>query len=107
MKILLDESVPRKLSNDFGLDHEVWTVRDKGWLGKKNGELLSLMTESKFDLFVTVDRNLKFQQNLTLFSLKIIVLCGVDNRRNTLKALLRKIFQQLNSGNSHTVIEIF
>jgi predicted nuclease of predicted toxin-antitoxin system len=107
MKILLDESLPRKLRNDFGVEHEVWTVRDKGWLGKKNGELLKLMTESKFDLFVTVDRNLKFQQNLTFFSLTIIVLWGVDNRRNTLKELLPKIFQQLNSANIHTVIEIF
>ena len=43
MKILLDESLPRKLRNDFGNEHDVWTVRDKGWLGKKNGELLKLM----------------------------------------------------------------
>ena len=35
MKILLDESLPRKLRNDFGIDHEVLTVRDIGWLGKK------------------------------------------------------------------------
>lgn len=41
MKILLDESVPRKLKYDFGNNHEVWTVRDKGWLGYKNGNLLS------------------------------------------------------------------
>jgi len=42
MKILLDESLPRKLKNDFGTEHEIWTVRDKGWLSKKNGELLDL-----------------------------------------------------------------
>ena len=102
MKVFRD-----KLRNDFGTEHEVWTVRDKGWLGKKNGELLSLVSESKFDLFVTVDRNLKFQQNLSLFSLTIVVLCGIDNRRNTLKLLIPKIFQQLNSANFHTVIEIF
>ncbi len=35
MKILLDESLPRKLRDDFGDEHDVWTVRDKGWLGKK------------------------------------------------------------------------
>ena len=64
MKILLDESLPRKLRYDFGEEHEVFTVRDKGWLGKKNGELLKLMTEDKFELFVTVDRNLPYQQNL-------------------------------------------
>jgi len=43
MKILLDESLPRKLRQDFGSEHEVWTVRDKGWLGKKNGELQLLI----------------------------------------------------------------
>jgi len=37
MKILLDESLPRKLRYDFPEEHEVWTVRDMGWLGKKNG----------------------------------------------------------------------
>jgi hypothetical protein len=67
MKILLDESLPRKLRNDFGTEHEVWTVRDKAWLGKKNGELLGLMSESKFDLFVTVARNLKFQKTFHYF----------------------------------------
>jgi hypothetical protein len=40
MKILLDESLPRKLKNRSNEDHEVWTVRDKGWLSKKNGVLL-------------------------------------------------------------------
>ena len=56
MKILLDESLPRKLRNDFGADHEVWTVRDKGWLGKKNGELLKFIVDNGFEIFVTVDR---------------------------------------------------
>lgn len=45
MKILLDESIPRKLKNDFGNVHEVYTVRDKDWLGYKNGVLLKLMVE--------------------------------------------------------------
>jgi hypothetical protein len=51
MKILLDESLPRKLKNDFGTEHEVWTVRDKGWLSKKNGELLKLMIADSFEVF--------------------------------------------------------
>jgi len=58
MKILLDESLPRKLKNDFGNTHQVFTVRDKNWLGKKNGTLLKLMVEEGFELFITVDRNL-------------------------------------------------
>ncbi len=48
MKILLDESLPRKLRYNFNEEHQVNTVRDMGWLGKKNGELLRLMTEKQF-----------------------------------------------------------
>ena len=71
MKILLDESLPRKLKNDFGTDHEVWTVRDKNWLGQKNGALLKLMVEDHFELFITVDQNLPYQQNLYRLPLTI------------------------------------
>ena len=64
MKILLDESLPRKLKNDFGTNHELWTVKEKGWLGQKNGALLKLMADDGFELFVTVDQNLPYQQNV-------------------------------------------
>jgi len=106
MKILLDESLPRKLRYDFGEEHEVFTVRDKGWLGKKNGELLKLMTEDKFELFVTVDRNLPYQQNLQRLTLTIFVLCAVDNRRETLSLLIPKLFARLEKGDLQNVIEI-
>lgn len=56
MKILLDESLPAKLKKWFESTDEVWTVRDKGWLGKKNGHLIKLLIDDGFDLFVTVDR---------------------------------------------------
>ncbi len=106
MKILLDESLPRKLKNDFGNQHEIWTVRDKDWLGKKNGELLGLMIDDKFDLFVTVDRNLTYQQNLENIPLTIFVLCADDNRRETLQKLIPKLFDRLAEGNLQNVIEI-
>ena len=107
MRILLDESIPRKLKNDFGDGHEVWTVRDKGWLGKKNGELLKLISEASFELFITVDRNLQYQQNLESIFLTIIVLCGSDNRRETLKNLIPNMFVRLELGEIHSVIEIY
>ena len=106
MKILLDESLPRKLRNDFGDEHEVWTVRDKGWLGKKNGELLKLMTDDKFEIFVTIDQNLVYQQNLNLLELTIFVLCAKDNRRETLRLLIPKIFHRIAEGNLEDIIEI-
>ncbi|MBC8044802.1 MAG: DUF5615 family PIN-like protein [Rhizobacter sp.] len=107
MKILLDESLPRKLKNDFGTGHEVWTVRDKGWLGEKNGALLKLMTEDGFAIFVTVDRNLPYQQNLEQLSLTIVVLRAANNRRETLARLIPKLFNRLAEGNLPSVIEIF
>ena len=106
MKILLDESLPRKLSSDFGSEHEIWSVKDKGWLGKKNGELLKLMVDNAFDLFITVDRNLPYQQNLERLPLTIIVLCAADSRLETLKKLMPKLFNRLSAGNLANIIEI-
>jgi len=63
MRILLDESLPHELATLI-LDHEVSTVRDEGWSGTKNGKLLALAS-ANFDAFITADRNLEFQQNLT------------------------------------------
>lgn len=77
MKILLDESVPRKLKYDFDATHEVFTVRDKGWLGNKNGTLLTLMVEDNFEIFITVDRSLRYQQNIA--KLPVIILSFVGS----------------------------
>ena len=81
MKILLDESLPRKLKTDFGYDYEVRTVRDMGWLGKKNGELMGLIAFNGFDFFITIDKNLRFQQNLNKFDITIFLLIAKNNRR--------------------------
>lgn len=106
MKILLDESLPRKLKYDFGTAHEIYTVRDKGWLGHKNGALLKLMIDDGFDILVTVDRNLPYQQNLERLPITIFVLCAFDNRRQTLALLITKLFDRLAQGNLQKVIEI-
>ena len=106
MKILLDESLPRKLRNDFGIAHEVWTVRDKSWLGKKNGELLKLLIADEFELFTTVDRNLPYQQNTERLPLTIVMLCAAGNRRETLSLLIPKIFIWLEQGAHQNILEI-
>jgi predicted nuclease of predicted toxin-antitoxin system len=107
MKILLDESLPRKLTNDFGNEHQVFTVRDMNWLGKKNGELLKLIIKNNFDLFVTVDRNLPYQQNLDRLPFTIFILCAFNNRRETLQKLIPKLFDRIAIGDLQNVIEIF
>ncbi len=88
MKILLDENLPKQLKADFGPDHEVKTVRDMGWLGKKNGELLGLIVFNGFDCFVTIDKNLRYQQNLDRIQLIIFLLLAINNRRETLQVLV-------------------
>ena len=103
MKILLDESLPRKLSWNFGIGYEVWTVRDMGWLGQKNGALLKLMVENGFQAFVTVDRNLPYQQNLERLPIPIFVLHAYNNRLDTLQALIPKLLVRLEAGSFQNI----
>ena len=65
MKVLVDECVDWRLSREI-VGHEVKTARQMSWSTIKNGELLALAAK-EFDVFVTVDRNLSFQQNLPTF----------------------------------------
>lgn len=106
MKILLDESLPRKLKNDFGTEHEIWTVRDKGWLSKKNGELLGLMINDGFELFVTADQNLQYQQRVENLQIRIAVLRGKDNTRSTLQKLIPLLIDKLKEDNLTFIFEI-
>jgi len=72
VKLLLDECVDRRLARELQ-GHSVETVPHMGWAGKKNGELLKL-AEQQFDVFITTDQNLSFQQNLAKFKIAVIVL---------------------------------
>ena len=106
MKILLDESLPRKLQVFFGTGHEVYSVPDMGWLGQKNGALLKLMQEENFDIFVTVDRNLTYQQNTKELSITIVVLIEKDNRLETLANIIPKLLTRISESNLSGLIEI-
>ena len=106
MKILLDENLPKQLKADFGPDYDVKTVRDMGWLGKKNGELLGLIVFNGFDFFVTIDKNLRYQQNLNRIELKIFLLLAINNRRETLQILIEKIKDKIKEGNLKKINEV-
>ena len=84
MKILLDESVPRQIRPAL-TGHDVETVRQRGWTSVTNGELLRL-AEGEFEVFVTADKNLKYQQNLTGRTLAILELS--TNKRRVVEANL-------------------
>jgi len=106
MKILLHENLPKQLKANFGPGYDVKTVRDMGWLGKKNGEILGLIVFNGFDLFVTIDKNLRYQQNLDRIELKIFLLLAINNRRETLQALVEKIKGRIKEGGLQKINEI-
>jgi hypothetical protein len=63
MRVLLDEQLPRLLRHHFP-GHFVRTVRQQGWMGLRNGDLMRRAAGSGFEVFVTADQGLQFQQNL-------------------------------------------
>ena len=99
MKVLLDECVPRKLRLEL-TEHAVLTVTEHGWSGIKNGKLLAL-AETEFEVFLTVDQNLKYQQNLKAFNIGVILLVARNNRLKTLLPLMpeaRKALENIKAG---------
>lgn len=89
MRILLDECLPRRLKNDLP-DHEVKTVPEAGWTGKKNGDLLRLAA-SAFDVLLTVDASLEFQQNMSGFAMAVLALRARSNRLEDLRPLMGRV----------------
>ena len=78
MKLLLDECVPRRFRNLLS-GHDCRTVAEEGLAGKKNGELLSLAEKSGFQVFRTLDRGLKYEQNLQRRSIAVILIRAKSN----------------------------
>jgi predicted nuclease of predicted toxin-antitoxin system len=93
MRLLLDECVPQRLRDDFS-DHDVYTAKAAGVLGVKNGALLSAAA-AQFDVLITVDQKMRFQQNLQMFDLALIILIATPCRYPKLKLLAPKALEVL------------
>ena len=104
MRILLDESLPRRLASHLD-PHDVSTVQQCGWAGKKNGELLAV-AQTTFDLLLTADQNLPFHQPLSQFSISVMILHAHSNRLEDLLPLLPDIQSALETLTSHQVVHI-
>lgn len=104
MRVLLDECVPRRLRRELP-GHEVQTVTERGWSGVKNGRLLAL-ADAEFDVFLTVDQNLKYQQNLTSFNIATVLLIARNNRLQTLLPLMSDVREALNGIRAGELIHI-
>jgi predicted nuclease of predicted toxin-antitoxin system len=106
MKILIDECLPAGLKGALtALGHECQTVRKAGFGSKKNGELLTL-AEGRWDVLLTDDRNIKFQQNMTGRSVSILILRAKSNRMQDLLPLMPACSEALLSINPGQVIEV-
>ena len=104
MKILLDECLPRKLKGTLP-DFDVQTVPERGWAGKKNGELLRSMA-GQFDVFITIDGNLPSQQNLAELRIALVVLKARNNTYATLLPLMEQVAAALDKIQSGDVVFI-
>jgi hypothetical protein len=95
MGVLLDECVPRRLRSELA-DHTVRTAAEMGWAGIKN-DLLLLKAASEFDCFLTVDRNLQFQQRVDSLPVAVLVKRARNNRIELLRPLTADIRRALAS----------
>ena len=93
MRVLLDECVDRRLAPEL-TGHDVITVPQAGWAAIRNGDLLAL-AEKQFDVFLTVDRNLSFQQHLPRFGIAVVVVRASSNRLHDLLSLVPRILDAL------------
>ena len=94
MKLLLDENLPKRLKADLQ-PYEVYTVVEKGWNGKKNGELLHLMTDEGFSALLTFDKNLQHQQNFQKYLITVFILSAKNNTYAELSLLVPQIHYHL------------
>jgi predicted nuclease of predicted toxin-antitoxin system len=104
MKVLLDECVTRYPKRDF-TGHEVLTVEEAGFKGLKNGQLLQAAS-GQYDVLVTVDQNLQYQQNLTSSGVAIIVLKAQRSTYPMLKPLMSQVLGTLEEIKSGEIIVV-
>ena len=105
MRILLDECVPQPLRRELA-GHEVRTVVEIGWAGKRNGELRQLLRAETFAAFLTTDQNLRHQQNFRGVPVAVVVLVAPTNRLGDLVPLMSNVRTILEAIQPGTVVEV-
>jgi Domain of unknown function (DUF5615) len=104
MRVLLDECVPRALRNVIS-DHEVQTVAEAGWAGVKNGELLR-RAATAFDVLITVDRSLEYQQSFKGVSLAVIVIHAPSNDIMAIRPLMPTVLDLIRKTKPGVVMHV-
>ena len=93
MRVLLDECLPRRLKRELP-GHDTRTVPECGWAGVKNGQLLGRAV-GQFDVFLTADRHLAFQQNMAEFAIAVVTIRAISNDLDDLRPLLPELLRVL------------
>ena len=106
MRVLIDECAPKALKEALAAGgYDCVTVQEAGWSGKENGELLAL-AEAGFDVVVTIDRNLRYQQNFTGRRIALLVVRARSNRVEDLQPHFAACIEALRSLQPGAVIEV-
>jgi predicted nuclease of predicted toxin-antitoxin system len=105
VRVLLDEQLPRQLV-PYLVGHDTRTVQEEGWAGLKNGELLQQAEVAGFEIFLTSDQNLEFQQNLKKSRLLVVILSAVSNAIEDLLPLIPEALAAMGEAKPGQAIRI-
>jgi predicted nuclease of predicted toxin-antitoxin system len=105
MRILLDESVPAKFGTLL-TGHTTVTVQRQGWTSIKNGKLLALAASEDFDVLLTADKGMEYQQNLAALPVSILIVLAKSNRIEDLALAVPRILKTLEEMKPRTLLKI-
>ncbi len=100
MKILLDECITKRLKLHLK-DFEVFSVHELNLSGIKNGKLMAYCSENNFNILLTIDKNLMFQQNLEKYKVSIVVLNSKTSKIEELITFLPNFISKVSSFEEH------
>jgi len=96
MKILIDECLPKR-TKSLLTSYTVFTTEEMGWASLENGDLLKAAVESEFDILLTVDKNLEYQQNIKSFNISVVVFDVHINKIENISPLIPKLIDKINT----------
>ena len=105
MRVLLDENLNWRLIRYFDADCHVTTVDRQGWKGKRNGELLEQAAET-FDVLVTMDKSIEYQQNISKYAIGVILISARSNRLQDIQSAMLEVNQVLRDVQPGQVIHV-
>lgn len=103
-RILFDENLPRQLRRDLS-EFTIRTVQEEGWGAYQNGELLR-RAEAAFDVLLTADRRMQYQQNLASFSIGVVVIITPRLRLQELRSVLDPMRAAIESVRAGEIVRI-